>query len=326
MPEQTTLYSDETTTGALRHNLRGLRQITIGARCLPDSNGFDWIRKFKHDFLPPRQEPKSISVIHACMLNPRAKDLIRRNICESTIFVIDIFQDVYAISRILVDIAPDPRNVLQSIVTKGVIPELQLREWLLNERKLAMLKTAIPKVKHLLAEIGLKNKYGDPIDLLEETRLSELNNQQFSELVTRFSVAFADVCSPKKRAEAVRTMFSGRTLCSTSFFAATTLKAAIDGDLIFDIGDPNIVQMLQDANGVVKDSIEATFMDGLKPQREITQADSQHVLGIQAADIAAGCARWWFEEAYAGDTLHASYVLREEFRDVVLNDHWLSQG
>lgn len=316
-------YSDETSTGELRQDLRDLRRVTIAARCAPDHNGFEWIKRFRTDFCGRLSEVKSMTALSICANNPRARDFLIRHVSESVIFVIDLFEELYNTLSFLRDIAPDPQNAVKSLMKSGVIPQELMTDILLDSRKRALMKSVAPHVQRLVDWTGIRDKDGNPVSVLDDIEINRLNAKEFTELITRFNVAFAEVCDPKRRADAISRCIFRSLPSNYSYIAATTLKATQQRDLMFDKGTKRALGLLNEANEVVENAIEAVEMQSHSFKRNIEHGDSEEVLGVQAADFAAGYARSVFERVYEGSTTDAAKTLREEFSRVVLNDQWL---
>lgn len=312
-------YSDETQTGETCQELRGLRRTTIAARCQPDANGFDWVRRFHADHAPEFRELKSSLAIEICHTNPRAHDFLIRHVSDSTIFVISLFEDLYRTLTFLRDIAPDANNAVESLLKSGRIPHELVTAILQNAKHLALMKSLVPEVQHLVDLTGILDRDGNQLSVLDSDAIARLNAQQFTDLVTRFTVAFADVADPRMRAKAISHCFAATHLGQRSYLASMTLAATQSHDLVFDMGGTMAISMLNEANDVVAAAVHAAELQSLKPQRRIEHQDSRHVLGVQAADLAAGYARYVFEQTHEGNALLTAKRLRNYFGAVFYN-------
>ena len=64
-------YSDETLTGRTLDTFRGLGRATVAAR-IEDPNGFEWVQRLRHDYLPENAEVKSKLVLAVMRTNAAA--------------------------------------------------------------------------------------------------------------------------------------------------------------------------------------------------------------------------------------------------------------
>ena len=74
MSEEYTTFSDETTTGRKSDAFRKFRRATIGARSSSEDD-FEWLLKFKRDFLHKKIELKSEVVLEITDVKKDAKNL-----------------------------------------------------------------------------------------------------------------------------------------------------------------------------------------------------------------------------------------------------------
>lgn len=319
-------FADETHTGAENPVLRGTRKVIVAARCWPGLDDFDWINRFRRDYCADVDggELKSSVAIAISEHNERAREFLVRHVCESQVYVIDLFADYYQLLSCLSTLAPDPFNMVKSIAATNKIPESIIRELLSGERARAVFGSIVPQIEWLLTEAkaSYPDPQNDPLRLFTEDELGKLNDQQLRELITRFTVLFAEAMNPQVRAQAI--MATLATQSDRQYIALQVLEHTVSHDVIFDVSASGVMPLLQKADGMIQQCMTSISTSALTGgQRSVREEDSRAVLGVQAADIAAGYARSVFERVFDGDTQKAAKKLREEFGRVLFNTRWL---
>ncbi|HKQ49903.1 MAG TPA: hypothetical protein VJZ71_17650 [Phycisphaerae bacterium] len=323
-------FSDETATGETNQELRGPRRISIAARFDPDPNSFDWVRRLYSDYAHWIKAPeiKSSDVISLCQVNPRAKDQVIRNIREADIFVIDLFEDYHQTLDSLKKMAPDQKRPLESLAAANRLDREEIVNFLADERRVAVLRSIVPIIEDLTKQAtvvhdGALHRF-EHSALVDLDKIGDLGEQDLKELIVRFTVLFSDALNPEVRARAIESVISSRCYGSRGHVAMEVLELATAHDMVFDRGSDRAMNRLIEADNRLHEHLEAINLRGLqRPRRGIRQQDSRDVLGVQAADIAAGFARKRFEDFFQGDTTVAAKRLREEFAHVLLNTKWL---
>lgn len=317
-------FSDETTTGESNSELRGEKRISIAARLNADENRFEWVNRLYEDYseLLPSGEVKSMDVLRLCDAKPRAMEFVIRNICGADIFVIDLFQDYFSTLEEIRKFAPDPKHPIQSIAAKLRTDVEDVKGFLASERRMTVLNSIVPLIDDLRSEAS---QYGiEQQPLIDLERIGELSDQELRELIVRFTVLFSDAVNPEVRARVIAQNIAARCFLDRSHFAFEVLQTTTKYDMTFDIGRQRTIAELQVADGRLQEELHRLREQSLACRRRtIKQANSAEVLGIRAADIAAGFARRQFESNFEGDARSAARKLKEEFGRVMFNNRWL---
>lgn len=319
-------YSDETTTGASRTELRGPRKVTIAARLPADDNNFEWVKRLRADFSDflGKGEIKSDQVIQLCQTHPRARELVVRNIREGDVFVIDLFEDYHRVLDAIREMAPDPKRPIESFSSAQSLDRAELIKFLSSERRLAVLRSIVPMIEDLRSEASIFqcNTSNDP--LIDLARINDLGEQELKELVVRFTVLFSDAIHPATRARAIQSVITSRCVMDRSHFAVRVLQTSTSHDMVFDKGSEEVMTRLVEADSRLQAQLETLSTRGLGlPKRSVRQVDSAVVHGVQSCDIAAGYARWRFESLFDGNTSSTAQKIRDEFSRVLYNTKWL---
>ena len=321
-------YSDETVTGAERTELRNMSRITIAAKCA-SVDSFEWLERFRRDFLRGALEVKSTAALAVAATNDRARRFLLDHIAEATIAIIDVAEHTRNLFRgILAKIGFNSDAVHSTVkfLRTGQFPEEVGRDILLFARQQDLQRTAVGRIEDLLeiaaSKSGLPRSPADK--LFKSEVLTGLKNQEFEELVARFSIALGDAIDPTVQANTIAQLLGDCRYLHEGHIATAVLEQAVQPERIFDVGSMNAFKALQDANDIVVHAIDSFGLstDAISPGL-IRQDDSRKLLGLQAADLACGYARHVFETDYSGTTEAASAV-RRVFSRVLLNDQWIA--
>jgi hypothetical protein len=322
-------FSDESSTGRHSEHFRGLRRATIAAR-VDDSNGFEWFRRFRSDFLPDHTEPKSELILQVAGANTDAQSLLMDNIGRATIVIVDFAEHYRQLLTPIIERnggAPLTHEQAVAMATKiEAMPRIG-HHFLAAARDLAVYRTMIPQVERLLREamhaVGLHD--GDGMTLFDETELRELNHQEFQQLAVRFGVAFADALAPDRQAAAISRAIDDVRYLHSGRLAIVTLGSTIEPDRFFDEGFTHSMALLRRAHNSVVDRLfdeqMFDFMGSLRPGR-IVEEDSRLLTGIQVADIAARVASNIYER-HSQDRYAGARAVKQVFDRVLLNEMWL---
>lgn len=321
-------YADETASGETREELRGLSRITIAARC-SDLDEFEWLARLGTDFVGRGIEPKSSVVLPLMEQNPRVYEIVVSNLSQSTIAIVDISENTRElISSILAlsDVKSDGINSALRFLKSGALPEEIARQVILFSRRDALSNSVVGRIESLVqmaaANCGMAKGVGT--HLIDEKALAGIHEQEFMELVGRFALALGDALHPSNQAAVIIEKLQDVKYLHAGHIAVAQLEAAQGFEGVYDIGSMNAFNMLQQADDKILSIISSTSLSNatsLAPGR-LSQEDSRRVLGLQAADIAAGLARRTFEQSYPGTREGASAV-RKIFSRVMLNDRWI---
>ena len=104
-PERVIHFADETTSGERCASLRGLRRITIAAKCSADDS-FEWLRRFNHDYLGDAGEIKSDLVLAVMDQSRAARDKVLAEVAGATIAIIDLAENTPG-ERFIAEDLPD---------------------------------------------------------------------------------------------------------------------------------------------------------------------------------------------------------------------------
>jgi hypothetical protein len=167
----------------------------------------------------------------------------------------------------------------------------------------------------------------DP-ELLDRNVLLEMNEQQFKELIVRFSSALADATDPAKQADLLnKCIEQWRFFAPGGYFKCLLLGEDVEWERYFDEGARPAFRQLELAHEkvleFVKEADRRFFSNVIRPGRVI-QEDSRRVLGIQAADIAAGIAAGLYEQS-PGDRRSGARRVRGAFNRVLHNSQWIEK-
>ena len=317
-------YADETKTGASDSSFRGYGRAVIAARAIEQD--FDWLCRLRADCFPSIPEVKSEAVLAAMDASPHVRDLVLDRVTGYTIFIVDFYADYRRLVAGLHDalglpLSSDPITFLRSSHGFEWLGDQLLRAWKLGR----MTKTLIPDLERLVCLAG-KTAGLKPMDsTLDRNSLLEMNDQEFREFTVRFAVALGDALDPNARSAAISDYAESIRYFDDGYFAFDVLQAQIEPDRYYDVGFLSAFEALESAHAhfteyldrASKQLLGATLRGG-----KLKQEDSRIVLGIQAADIAAGLARSIYEER-PQDRLDAAHLVRQTFSRVLLNTEWL---
>lgn len=317
---QDSLFSDETTTGAERQELRGLSRKTIAAVCTcPD--GFDWLAKFRSEHLAEFQEPKSDLVIALVDRNSAARDSLLKHLSQSRIIIVDLAHHTERLIRDLAEAtgykADSGDLTLEFLRGHGIPKEMVLQ----MIREMVLDGSVVGRIESLLSLVRRHTSAAIPSELIRRDSLKGLTQREFDQLVVRVAGALGTALHPKTQAEAIAKNLL--PYAHAGHVAMTCLESAVEFDKIFDEGYARAFESVTGAHDLVSEIVLATQAQGsgFSPGR-LAQEDSAKILGLQAADIAAGYARHVFELNYP-DTHGAAFAVRKVFDGVLLNDEWL---
>jgi hypothetical protein len=322
-------FADESSTGQYFAEYRGIGRATIAARCEADDD-FEWLARFKHDFLPDGVEPKS-EIVLAVMGNcPRARETVLGNIQGSTIIIVDFYEHtrgliegVFKAAGLALPPAGDPLDALRSHELLRPVAGSILR----SAREGAIVGSIIPSVESTLRTAGgiCRAPLGSGRTLFNRGALREMNPREFKELVARFSVALGDALHPDVQAEALEELYQQFNVFSPGRIAVISIQHAMEPDRVYDQGQDSVFELVSKAHSDIEKMLQAA-RDGhiieTSAAGRLSQEDSRCVLGLQAADIAAAIARREFERS-PRSVRQGAVAVRGLFARVLLNDTWM---
>lgn len=322
-------YSDDTNTGKKSRAFRGFGRATIAAR-VDDPNGFEWLLRVRRDFLPPNAEAKAALVLAVVDNNTQARDIVLPNIGRASIVISDLAEHYRSLLSAIYEgmgkKVPAGVDAIDLITRDDIKKEIseQVIDYL---RETAISQTVIPQIEGVLryaaTRAGLPPGDGDKI--VDREALRGLDQKGFQEFATRFAVAFADSISPQRRAEAIMEVMRSGHMLDPGYVGLVSLESSVSRDYFFDVGNAKAFRELEQAHGRIHAAFEAvrdTFFWANLRGGKVVQEDSAQMLGIQAADVAAGFASRLYEES-PGDRSTAARKLKNDFERVLLNDRWV---
>lgn len=221
-------FGDETATGQMREEYRGLRRVTIHAR-IEDSNGFEWLIRFREQFLPTGVEPKSPIVIEIANRNARAKDIIYSKISPATIVTIDladflrdiitVFADAF---RIRISHFGDPID----IISKQQVPREIADAILRYARENALERTIISRIEWVLLDAAKRADVPVQAGVINRNALSEMSGEEMRQLIARFSSALGESLRPDKLTSVIENRLEKGRLLSPGHVATLSIEAA----------------------------------------------------------------------------------------------------
>lgn len=257
----------------------------------------------------------------------QARDFVLTRISSASIVVIDISEHL---RRQMVELeamtghGSNGSDSTLAFLRSGKLPKHLITNLLILGKRQAIMNSCVPEIEALLnVANGRMGQPGEAAELLDPARLNDLTASELAEFIARFSLAIGDALDPCIQAEAIAKNLADMRYAHIGHVAVEYLEAAVGPNRHFDTGSGRAFDLLSEANDIVVSTIRAA--QGSSAQfrpGKLTQEDSMKVLGIQAADIAAGYAREVFESEY-GDTTTAAKALRRVFSRVMLNDKWL---
>lgn len=327
MSDERHFYGDETTTGRHSPAFRYLGRATIAAR-MNETAGFEWLLQIRREFLPGVIEPKSDLVLQLIEHDGNARNLVLQNVGSASILVIDFAEHYRQILGEMCQVVGLPEPIAPEsidLLLRGQHKELA-SSMLRFARQSALYSTAIPTVEALFRDAlrACDIPIGEGNELVNRTALQEMGAQEFREMLARFSLAFADALDPVRQATRFMEVAEERYL-PPGYFSLLVLGDTLDTDLTLDMGSVEVFNQVRNARQLVADHLAAAQRARLgrsvTPGR-LLQDDSRLVLGIQAADIAAGIAAREYEH-YPENRRTGAGALKRMFDRIFFNDDWI---
>jgi len=206
---------------------------------------------------------------------------------------------------------------------------LKIREHQIAESSLWAIEALMSHDEFSLAaeEADLLEYFGDaPSWRFDRGGLARLSENEFQAVAARFSVALADALSPDAQSKSIVASADKRHMSGRSQLAYRALSEPMSHDYIFDrAASVRITTALEHAHSQVLDLLESnrfrTTLDHVAPGK-LREADSETVLGVQVADLAAGVAAPHYER-FGLEGREAAKHLRLAFERVFYNRDWL---
>ncbi len=319
-------FADETTTGKDSAAFRYLGSATIAARTQADDD-FEWLLELRRDHLPKGVELKSETVLEFIEHDKLARTFVLRSVGSASIFVIDFaehYRSILGETFLAIGWEPPTAPDAVDIAAHGKFGHIA-RRLLEQARVVALYRTAVPMIESML--VDAMRVSGVPVgrgrELIDRETLSGLPDSDFNVLIARFAVAFGDASDPERQGKALAAVAEERFL-PHGYLSFVTLSESIDVDLTFDTGSATVFDQVERAHDVVVERLAGArghYLQETIRGGRIAQEDSKQVLGIQAADIAAGIAadRYQrFDNRKAG-----ARALKKMFDRVLLNSVWI---
>lgn len=316
-------HADETTTGELAPALRHEARLVVAAKTDP-SDDFRWLLDIEARCKRNKTgEVKAPQVLERMAESPKDTSIVENHIAASSIIVFDLLHEYRELLHDLACMAgldphaPDSMRVL----LRQRLPADFAEKLLQHMRGAAVENSAVAHVEHLLGEIGVP--VGEE-KLFDREYLAKLNDQQFREAAVRLTVLLAEILDPDVIADALATpWWAPRRFLGDGEYATLVLTRAIGDGHVFDAGGDLPFAEIEKAQGKILAAIESSMWapENLKPGA-LEMEDSQRVLGIRAADLAARIATRIIEQ-HLGDSESASRALTKRFRRVMFNGEWL---
>lgn len=242
-------YSDESSTGQASDAFRGLGgRATVAAR-VEDSNGFEWLLRFRRDHLPEGAEPKAPLVLAIMEANAAARAHIHTNIGHATIVIIDLGESYRSLlADVFEHFGKPPPTRIEAIdfVAKTEIRRDLSAALLMGARDSAVHDSIIPRIEALLRDAVKQSGIarGDPGYLIDREALRRMDQRTFQEFVARFSAAFAESLAPERRRAAIVQALEEQRFLVPGYIAFETLGGTVRVDRYFDVGDAEAFQRL----------------------------------------------------------------------------------
>jgi hypothetical protein len=319
-------FADETRTGKIVHDLRGIGAIIIVAR-FPGKWDLDWLQQLYHD-LKIQEELKSEVVIEACRVQPKLWDWLLGKLSVATIAIVDVAEHIRAL---LDDLGKLFGNEIPAQVTtytflrSGKIHQEYITSMLRFLREMAINDSATESIANILRMAVTKTEVTTCLDdvLLDRRILLEMKEREFAEFSARFAIAFADALDPLLQAEVIEKELKDMRFFNEGMISSRIIESAIEPDFVFDEGSKKVFNSLKEAHLNMCNVVEQAILSGQRiGPGSVSQDDSRKVRSLQAADIAAGIAREIFESNYP-DVQKASRAVKCTFARVLLNARWL---
>ncbi len=320
-------FADETRTGKIVRDLRGIGSVVIVAR-FPGNADLDWLQQLSQD-LRIQGELKSEVVLDTCRAQWRQWDWLLEKLSVTTIAIVDVAEHIRGLFEELAKTFGDDvtaQATAHSFLRSRKIPQEYITRILCFLRKRAIHDSAVESIAGIVRAAVRKSGLAAHLDdvLPDHRILLEMPEREFREFAARFAIAFGDALYPVLQAEVIEKEMMGRRFFNEGMISLRIIERAIAPNFLFDEGSEKAFRRLKEAHQNICDIVKRAM---LSVQRigpgSVSQEDSKKVRGLQAADIAAGLAREIFESNYP-DVQDASGAVRSTFARVLLNTRWLS--
>ena len=319
-------FADETRTGKIVHDLRGIGAIIIIAR-FPGKCDLDWLQQLYHD-LKIQGELKSEVVIAACRVQTQRWNWLLEKLSVATIAIVDVAEHIRGLLDELGKLFGNevPAQVpAYTFLKSGKLPQEFITRMLRFLREMVINDCAAESIANILRMAVTKTEVTTCLDdvLLDRRILLEMKEREFAEFSARFSIAFADALDPLLQAEIIEKEWNDMRFFNEGMISSRIIESAIEPDIIFDEGSKKAFKSLKEAHQNMCNVVEQAILSGQRiDPGSVSQDDSRKVRSLQAADIAAGIAREIFESNYP-DVEKASRAVKSTFERVLLNTRWL---
>jgi len=332
-----TTFADDTTSGRWSTLLRGPRRVTIVARTNEVEN-YDWLLRFRREFLPSGVEAKSTNVLPILDLQDQARKLVLHSIEDYAIFIIDFCENrrelldgIVARLRPVIPPGLDPYDfvlqlprvgslarqfLLQAAITRSVVGRIEsLLEWLSN-----------PFASELERE-GFHGYAGRrPVEIASRTALERMGESELKMFLGRLGVAVGDALSPERQARAIQESVDRSRFFFHGYFACRLLTVDLTVDRVYDTGPLGVHVEVESTHRRVYDFVtREAFARVLSVTKRglITERASHMDLGLQAADIAAALASREYELTPDDVPAARARAVKRLFAQVCLNGRWI---
>ena len=319
-------FADETRTGKIVHDLRGIGAIIIIARFAGKCD-LDWLKQLYHD-IKIQGELKSEVVIAACRVQTQQWNSLLEKLSVATIAIVDVAEHIRALLDELGKLFGNeiPAQVIAYTFFKsGKLPQEYISSMLRFLREMAINDSAAESIANILRMAVNRTEVTTCLDdvLLDRRILLEMKEREFAEFSARFSIAFADALDPLLQAEIIEKELNDMRFFNEGMISSRIIESVIEPDFIFDEGSKKAFKSLKEAHHNMCNVVEQAVLSRIRiSPGSVSQDDSKKVLSLQAADIAAGIAREIFERNYP-DVQKASRAVKSTFARVLLNTRWL---
>lgn len=305
---------------------RSYAKITIAARW-PHSARVDWFDDMVRE-LGLAAEPKSELLRERISENARARQRLNDEVQGAEIFIVDPFDHLRELLEPLgtqLGFKDDPGLRAWRLINSGSSSLRPLAQMLLETgRARAISGSMIPGVEGFLGRaITQCGLHSSPKELLDRRELVALNEQDFREVVSRFTVALADVLDLDAIATEIAKQRETRTFVDMGEIATTLFERQLGVPTVFDAGRLPAWRLIERAHDL---AVRDLNWRRRSPERflpgGLAMEDSARFRGLQLADIAAAMSRELFEAAFP-ETPQASAAVRTRFPRVLVNTTWL---
>ena len=319
-------FADETRTGKIARDLRGIGAIIVIAR-FPGKCDLNWLQQLYHD-LKIQGELKSKVVIEACRVQTQRWTWLLEKLSIATIAVVDVAEHIrgllYELGRLFGDEVP-AQVTAYTFLRSGKIPKEYITSMLRFLRVMAINDSAAESIANILRMAISKTEVTICLDdvLIDRRILLEMNEREFAEFSARFAIAFGDALDPLLQAKVIEKELKDMRFFNEGMISSRIIESAIEPDFVFDEGSKKAFKSLKEAHQNMCSVVEQAILSGQRIfPGSVSQDDSRKVRSLQAADIAAGIAREIFESNYP-DVHKASRAVKSTFARVLLNTRWL---